>query len=273
MNYVELNIEFTEVHPWRDIMLSVLGEKEFDSFVETKTGLQSYIPENKYSEEIEKEVRQMQGVVSVNVKVIEDQNWNAKWEENFDPVVIEDKVAIKAPFHQQKFDQALVVTIQPQMSFGTGHHQTTWLMAKRLFELDLKDKEVLDMGTGTGVLAIVAEKRGAKSIFAPDIDEWSFNNAKENCELNNCKHIEVALGDDSTIENREFDVIAANINKNILIQHFSVYSKALRSSGKLLISGFFETDQDDLIKEATQHGFVFEEIYTKEGWAMMEFSA
>ena len=272
MDYIEFEIEFDQLEPWRDILVSLLAEKGFDSFVETKSGLQSYIPKSNYNEEDFEEIRTFEHVVSVDVKVIEDQNWNAKWEENFEPVLIENKIAIKAPFHKGEFVQDLVLTIQPQMSFGTGHHQTTWLMAKRLYELDLNGKNMLDMGTGTGVLAILAEKRGASAVFAPDIDEWSFNNAKENCALNNCYKIEVALGDHQTITDKSFDVIAANINKNVLIEHFLVYSKCLKTSGKLLISGFFETDVNDLVQTAQEHGFIFEETFTREGWAMVQFT-
>ena len=138
MDYLELEIEFDEVNPWREILISLLAEKGFDSFVETKTGLQSYIPKSNYNEEDFEEIRTFEHVVSVGLKVIEDQNWNAKWEENFDPVLIEDLVAIKAPFHLQNFEQELVLTIQPQMSFGTGHHQTTWLMTKTLVSTGFK---------------------------------------------------------------------------------------------------------------------------------------
>lgn len=141
-----------------------------------------------------------------------------------------------------------------------------------MYDLNLKDKAVLDMGTGTGVLAILAEKLGAATVFAPDIDEWSFKNAQENCTLNNCYKVEVALGDHQTIMGKSFDVIVANINKNVLIEHFLVYSNCLKTSGKLLISGFFETDADDLIKKAADHGFIFEETYKKEGWAMIVFN-
>lgn len=271
MDYVEVEVEFKTLDPWRDILISELAGRGFDSFVETKTGLKSYIPKVDFNEDIIVELGKREFVGRVNFRIIQDQNWNAKWEENFDPVLIENKVAIKAPFHKQQFQQELIITIQPQMSFGTGHHQTTWLMTKRLFELDLHHKAVLDMGTGTGVLAVLAEKRGAKTVLAVDIDKWSYHNALENCTLNNCQKIEVALGDHQVIAGKSFDVIAANINKNILIQHFLVYSDCLKPAGKLLISGFFETDVDDLVEKAEQHGFIFEETYTREGWAMIEF--
>ncbi|MFT4600462.1 MAG: ribosomal protein L11 methyltransferase [Arenicella sp.] len=272
MDHIQLIIEFSKVYPWRDVLISDLDQLGFESFVETKLGLESYIAENKFENEKIQYINDIEEVVSVSHKVIKDENWNAKWEENFDPVLVEDKLVIKAPFHKEEFNQKLEVTIQPQMSFGTGHHQTTWLISKRLFELDIADKRVLDMGTGTGVLAIIAEKLGAINVFAPDIDQWSYNNAIENIALNNCDKIEVALGDDKLLEGREFDLLIANINKNILIKHFSVYSASLAKAGKMLISGFFATDAEDLKIEAAKHGFIFEYTFNKDEWAMMQFT-
>ncbi|WP_066755523.1 50S ribosomal protein L11 methyltransferase [Crocinitomix algicola] len=271
MNYTELNIELKTIEPWRDILVSVLAERGYESFVETKSGLQSYIPEQNFNIDILAELDKYEAIEAINHRVIEDENWNAAWEENFDPVFVEDKLAILAPFHNQDVTQKMVIQIQPQMSFGTGHHQTTWLASKRLFELNLEGKDVLDMGTGTGILAILSEKLGARSIYAPDIDTWSYENAKENVTLNNCKRIEVALGDDQLLTGKSFDLIIANINKNILIQHFKQYAAVLRNKGNLLISGFFETDQLDLKEEAQKYGFVFERIDTKDEWALMQF--
>jgi len=271
MDYVELNIELKTLEPWRDILVSQLAEKGFESFVETKTGLQSYIPQKNFEDSILVDLEHMEAIQKLETKVIQDQNWNATWEENFDPVLVEDQLAIIAPFHTGEFSQGMVITIQPQMSFGTGHHQTTWLASKRFFDLDLEGKRVLDMGTGTGILAILAEKLGAKEVFAPDIDEWSYNNAQENIALNNCKNIEVALGDDQLLKGRTFDVIVANINKNILLQHFANYAEVIVDEGTLLISGFFETDQADLIEAASKVGFIFEYIFTKDEWALIQF--
>ncbi|MEX1002942.1 MAG: 50S ribosomal protein L11 methyltransferase [Crocinitomicaceae bacterium] len=271
MNYVEVTIEFSELHPWRDIVLSELSNRNFESFVETKSGLKAYIPEKDFKETELNFIHDISAVSDQNHLLIPDQNWNAKWEENFPPVFVEEKLVIKAPFHQQKFEAPYVITVQPQMSFGTGHHQTTWLMAQRMFEINLIDKDVLDMGTGTGVLAILAEKLGAKSVLAPDIDEWSYRNAKDNVALNDCHKIEVLLGDHQLLYGKKFDLIIANINKNVLIHHFSVYSECLKPGGKLLISGFFTTDQDDLKTIAEELGFIFEQLITKDEWALMQF--
>jgi len=272
MDYIELDIELKTLTPWREVILSDLAVVGFESFIETKSGLKGYINVNDFSDDMLLILGNYKShILSYEINTIKDENWNAKWEENFDPVFVEDKLAIIAPFHQGDYNQDLIVKIQPQMSFGTGHHQTTWLASRKLFKLDLKGKKVLDMGTGTGVLAIVAEKLGANSIFAPDIDKWSYNNATENVELNNCTKIEVALGGDELLTGKEFDIIIANINKNILIQHFPIYANAIKSGGIMLNSGFFTTDQSDLITAAEKCGFVFESIESKDEWALLEF--
>lgn len=271
MALAEINIEFQPIDPWREIAISILSENGFDGFIETKLGLTTYIDANLFSEALMQDVVALEGVKDWSWKPIEEQNWNASWESNFDPVFVEDKLAIVAPFHQGPFDQKMIVTIQPQMSFGTGHHQTTWMMSRKLFDLDLTDKTVLDMGTGTGVLAIVAEKLGAQSVYAPDIDQWSYDNAISNVELNHCNRIQVALGGDELLDGMNFDLILANINKNTLIEHFSVYSKVLREGGILLLSGFFSTDCDSLIEAAKNHNFEYVGEQNRDEWAMLEF--
>jgi ribosomal protein L11 methyltransferase len=272
VDYFELTVNLKTVEPWRDILIAELAETGFESFVETNSGFLGYIPENLYNPQMIEPVLQLESIENYEFKKIEDQNWNATWEQNFEPVFVGQKLAIVAPFHDvpEGFEQ--VITIMPKMSFGTGHHQTTWLASRALFDLDLKNKTFLDMGTGTGILAILAEKLGAASVFAPDIDTWSFENAQENCGTNNCSKIEIALGGAELLAGKNFHIILANINKNVLIQQFSVYSSSLPSGGVLLISGFFETDRDQLVEEAEKHGFKFEKMDTKEGWALIHFT-
>jgi ribosomal protein L11 methyltransferase len=271
MNYIELDITFKDLEPWREILVSHLAEKGFESFVETKTGLLSYIPELDFDKQMIEDLDTFSEIDQFAYKTIQDQNWNAEWEKNFDPVVVADKLAIIAPFHNGVFNQLLTITIQPQMSFGTGHHQTTWLMSKRLFELNLENQRVLDMGTGTGILAILAEKLAASEILAVDIDEWSYRNALENIELNGCHKIQVVLGDHLILKDKKFDLIIANINKNVLISHFETYSEILEKNGILLLSGFFKTDQEDLQQKAAEFGFIFESVETKDEWALLQF--
>ena len=272
MNYIEVNIEFLEIDPWREIVISELAENGAESFVETKTGVSAYFPETKFEgiEQVGLEKYDL-FISSVSHKVIGQENWNAAWESNFDPVYVGNELAILAPFHSQNTTHKIKVLIQPQMSFGTGHHQTTWLMSQRLLSMSLKNKNVLDMGTGTGVLAILAEKLGAKFIFAPDIDEWAYQNAIDNCKLNNCLKIEWKLGGAELLVNHKFDVLIANINKNILVQQFSAYATVANEGATLLISGFFSTDIDELIAEAKKSGFIFENSYSKDEWALIEF--
>ena len=271
MKYIELAVDLKTVDPWREIFIAELAEKGFESFVETDNGFLAYIQEPLYQPAMEADLKSRESVRVVEVKRIQEQNWNAEWEKNFDPVYVEKKLAIVAPFHEKPTGFEQVITIMPKMSFGTGHHQTTWLVSRALFDLDLKNKAVLDMGTGTGILAILAEKLGASSVFAPDIDEWSYLNSLENCETNHCQKITVVQGGAEVLAGKNFQIILANINKNILTQQFPSYAVTLQPGGLLLISGFFETDQEDLVATASQHGFVFDQIQTREGWAMIQF--
>jgi ribosomal protein L11 methyltransferase len=203
-------------------------------------------------------------------KVIPHQNWNEQWEKDFHPVFVEDYATILAPFHDQNLGKGMVVRIQPQMSFGTGHHQTTWMMTKALFELGNIPEEVLDMGTGTGVLAIVAENLGAKRILAIDIEEWSAENARENAQLNNCQNIECVWGDQDKIDGHKFGLIIANINKNILKAQMKTYAEALKNDGRLLLSGFFSTDVDELVTFASAFGLTLEKQFAKDEWAGLQ---
>ncbi len=272
MNYFEVNIEFSELEPWREIVISTLADKGAESFIETKKGCKAYFPEHSFRNNIEQELDEFSEYIeSISDQFIKDQNWNASWESNFKPVYIDNKLAILAPFHNQNVEHSLKVLIQPQMSFGTGHHQTTWLMAKKLLTIDFHDKNVLDIGTGTGVLAIIAEKLGAKHVFAPDIDKWAYENAIDNCKLNECNKIELHLGGEESLNTQKFDILIANINKNILVKQFKSYSKVAINNAILLISGFFSTDIDALIVEARKAGFIFENKYTKDEWALLEF--
>lgn len=272
MIYLETEFELKDPAHWNDIFIAELAELGFESFVETKTGFSGYIPKPDYKPDMLDSFKNHEAIIHVHVKEIPEQNWNAEWEKNFDPVFVENKLAIIAPFHEAPsgFEQIIVIT--PKMSFGTGHHQTTWLMSRELFNLNLKGKQVLDMGTGTGVLAILAEKLGASHIYAPDIDTWSYENALENCTVNGCHQVEVALGDHHLIEGKFFHFILANINKNVLLSHFSVYSAVIEKNGQLLISGFFETDCDDLIQHASKHQFSFVKKEVKDEWAMLIFN-
>jgi ribosomal protein L11 methyltransferase len=272
MDFIELTVSLVPRDPWAEILVAELAEYGFDSFIDTKEGIQAYGPAlqvdidnaiayTKLSSE-EQDVK-----VSFEQKLIPHQNWNAQWESEFQPVEVDHHLTIVAPFHDKKEQQGMVVEIQPQMSFGTGHHQTTWLMVKALFELGEVPEVVLDMGTGTGILAIVAEKLGAKSVLAIDIEDWSIENAVENVARNNCEAIECKCGDIDLIAKKEFGLILANINKNVLKAQMEQYSAASRNGDVLIMSGFFESDVDEIVIFAKRKGFELNKIYTKESWA------
>jgi ribosomal protein L11 methyltransferase len=272
LDHFEIDIAFNEIEPWRDIAVAVLEPHPFDGFVETKTGLLCYIQVDRFTDNLMQQLNSLQGVEQWTKKTIPARNWNADWEASYEPVFVNENLAIAAPFHAQTFTEELVLRIQPQMSFGTGHHQTTKMMAQELYKLGANGLKVLDMGAGTGVLAILAEKLGASEVLAVDNDQWSVENAIANVQLNSCKRIKVVNGEENVISGTKFELILANINKNTLLKQISVYSSALITGGKLLISGFYSTDKDELVNFAGKHSFVFEEILTNDEWALLRFS-
>ena len=273
MNYFEVDFKIKDLIPNRDILTYKLGEVDFESFTEEDYGLKAYIQESLYKKEsVEEIVSELSNLteISFSTKLIQDENWNKTWEENFDPIYVDNKCVIRAPFHQIEKAFEYDIIIEPQMSFGTGHHETTYLIVRSLLEMELSNKRLLDMGCGTGVLAILAEKLGAKSIQAIDIDEWAYNNTLQNIELNNAKEISTFLGGAEQISRESFDVIIANINKNILIKDMECYAKSLKLNGYLLLSGFFTTDVNDLTKVANSLGMEVVSQIEKNTWAVLK---
>jgi ribosomal protein L11 methyltransferase len=273
MDRIKVTYQFSEIEPWNEVAIAALSEIGFDSFVELENGVEAYINENEFNERNLEEgvLQEIKEHTQTNVFIekIPFQNWNAVWESDFKPVFVEDKLTILAPFHDVSLAVGLPIIIQPQMSFGTGHHQTTWMMSKLLLDMNNIPTSILDMGTGTGVLAILAEKLGAKDILAIDIEPWSVENTIENAERNNCKNIKALCGDIDLIIDKKFDFILANINKNILKSHMNEYANALNSGSKLALSGFFESDVDELISHAKLHGFSYDFKIVKETWAAL----
>lgn len=273
MDTLEVQITLEPRKPWSEILVAELAELGFDSFVDTDSGILAYGSADLNVDELLEKTSlhsSFDGNFSVEKKVIPHQNWNAQWEADFHPVYVEDYATILAPFHDASGAVGNVVTIQPQMSFGTGHHQTTWMMTKALFELDQMPVSVLDMGAGTGVLAIVAEQLGAKKIFAVDIEEWSAENARENAERNGCTNIEVAWGDIDLIDGRAFGLILANINKNVLKAHMPEYAKHLEMNGVLMLSGFFNSDVPEMEAFCKEFGLTVTKRFQKEEWAALQ---
>jgi ribosomal protein L11 methyltransferase len=271
MDYQGLIFKISPLFPARDILTARLAEIGFESFVESEDGLEAYIPQSDYNKEEVLKIQELNSnewSISFEEKSFEDQNWNATWEATFQAIEVGDFVRVRAPFHEEKQGFRHEVLIQPQMSFGTGHHQTTYLIMKNMADLDYKEKEVLDMGCGTGILAILAEKLGAKKIDAIDIDPWSFQNTQENIELNSSKQIQAILGGVEAIPDRKYDVIIANINRNILQAQLPRYAEAMKVGASLYLSGFFETDVPVLQEQAASLGIQMIKVDDKEGWAM-----
>ena len=271
MGYIEVCYKLEPLLPAREILYAELGDRGFEAFEDTLNGVKAYIKKEQFSKSLLKDlsISRIEGQkIEVDIITIANQNWNAVWESNFNPIVINPNCTIRAPFHSAPAVEYDLI-ISPQMSFGTGHHETTFLMSKELFSLDLKSTDLLDMGSGTGVLGILAEKLGAKHVKAIDIEEGAFLNTINNCKLNNTKNIIVEKGDSKLLYDSLFDVILANINKNILLQDMSVYSNCLKVEGKLLLSGFFTTDIDELRNAASNNGLKFVKTNEKNNWAML----
>ena len=276
MKYVEVSFSIIPFEPWNEIIIANLSVLPYESFMEEGEYLKAYIQEQNFDSLKLKDLviklnKNKEVLINYEYKNIEHQNWNYVWESHFEPVSINDQLHILAPFHPKDKYQGLIIEIEPKMSFGTGHHQTTFLMCEEISSLSLDGKYVLDMGSGTGVLAILAEKCGAKEILAIDIESWSVENCEENAKRNNCRKIISMLGDIIEIKDKSFDVIIANINKNVLLGHLPSYSKCLNTSGILLLSGFFETDAEDLISAACKENLVFKSKKIKDGWTILCF--
>jgi ribosomal protein L11 methyltransferase len=276
MDYIELDIKLRPRDPWTEIAIADLAENGFESFVETENGFMAYGREGDvdFNEPLKNSIfsnADLDFSFDCHSKIIPQQNWNAQWEADFKPVHVDDYCTIIAPFHGESEVIGMKIVIQPQMSFGTGHHQTTYLMTRSLFELPQVPEKVLDMGCGTGVLAIVAEKLGAKRVLAVDIEEWSAENTEENAERNNCNSIETRCGDIDVVSHENFGLILANINKNVLKMHIPSYSKLLEDGGMLMISGFFDTDAEELIKFASDFGLREIGRSTRDEWCCIHF--
>jgi ribosomal protein L11 methyltransferase len=276
MNYFEFDISVNPKVPWADILAAELAELGCDSFEPTENGVKAYGPKTHIQLlEIEACLASYANNhtdinIQFSINEIQSQNWNALWEADFEPVFVEDKLAILAPFHPQHLAKPITLWIQPQMSFGTGHHQTTWMMAKSILESTPLPKNILDMGSGTGVLAILAEKLGGKNIDAIDIEEGAFANSIENCERNKCRAVQAILGGIEQIGNKKYAMIFANINKNVLLNQIPRYAEVLTTNGILLLSGFFESDINDLVSLATKHSVHYDSHLTKDNWACIK---
>ena len=271
--YIEYNFTVAPLQPASDILIAQLGEIGFDSFVENEEGVQAYILKDLWKEDSVKDVQILTNEnfnISYDFKEIEQQNWNSEWEKNFEKIVVEDICTVRAPFHEKpntEFD----IVIEPKMSFGTGHHETTHMMLQHILEHDFKGKSVLDMGSGTGVLAILAAMKNAGSVDAIDIDNWCYLNAVENKERNNCNQINVFEGDVSLLKDQKYNIIIANINRNILLADIPSYAKCLTKDGILFLSGFYKEDIPVITEKCNEVGLKFEKKLEKNNWVAVKY--
>lgn len=272
--YIEYDFKVSPLQPGTEILIAELGYAGFESFVEYEHGVQAYIQKDEWREDILAEIFVLENsnfTVTFQKKEIAQINWNAEWEKNFDPIVVSDLCAVRAPFHEP-YKVPYEIVIEPKMSFGTGHHETTYMILNFLLETDLKGHTVLDMGCGTSVLAILASMRGATSIDAIDIDPWCVENSKENVDRNNCNHIKVMLGDASNIsEVIKYDTIIANINRNILLNDLQVYAAVLKNNGEIFLSGFYLKDLPVITACCNKLGLEFVENKERNNWVAARF--
>jgi len=274
VEYLEFKFKVSPIEPWKDILEAELGEIGFESFADTDEGVDAYVQEENYDEESFNAMSVLSnGLCEIEFKKnkVIPKNWNEEWEKNFSPINVDNRCVIRAPFHEAT-NADYEIIIEPKMSFGTGHHQTTHLMISYILDMDVKGMKVMDMGCGTGILAILAALKGAADVIGIDIDEWAFENTLENAKRNGVDFIKGAKGDASLLTGDEnFDLFIANINRNILINDMPTYAKSIKKGGQLLLSGFYENDIEQLVEETQIHGFKLKEKRNKETWAALRF--
>jgi ribosomal protein L11 methyltransferase len=256
-----------------EILIAELGETPFESFIETEDGFSAYIQKQFWNEGILNDIQILESPdfnIKYTFEEIEQVNWNEEWEKNFEPIDVDNTCRVRAPFHE-KTDVKYDIVIEPKMSFGTGHHETTFMMIQHLLETDVENKKTLDMGCGTAILAILAEMRGAKPIDAIDIDNWCYLNSIENAERNNCNNITVYEGDAALLQGKKYDIIIANINRNILLNDMQQYADCLNDKGILLLSGFYEEDIPAIDALCTEKGLTFAKKFSRNNWVSLKY--
>lgn len=273
MDYLEFAFRITPAEPGMEIAQAALSTLPFDSFTMEDDVLRAYIPEDQF---VQTDFDDLflwdldDFEIKYQISKIEQKNWNEEWEKNFSPIDVDGQATIRAPFHPAPAS-GMDILIEPRMSFGTGHHQTTYMMVTHVLDTDCAGKDVCDMGCGTGVLAIVAAKKGAKNVLAADIDEWAYGNALDNVAANACPQIRVVQGGAEVLGEEKFDLFLANINRNILVRYMADYSRAVRPGGYLVMSGFYVPDNEAIAEEASKHGFTLEKALEKDRWSSLKF--
>lgn len=259
MNSIQVSIEANEEQ--QEILISQLSELDAQGFEQSENYLIAYFNENTF---LSYDVNELLKGYSFNTTVIEEKNWNEEWERNFQPVIVDNFCAIRADFHQSIKNVEYEIVITPKMSFGTGHHATTYMMIEQMRDLGFKNKTVFDFGTGTGILAILAEKLGVSKITAIDLDDWSIENAKENILKNNCTKIELSLS--SQIPPEQFEIILANINRNVILNYLNQLKASLKTKSYVLLSGLLSLDQKDIIDACNAHDLKLVKTIERNNW-------
>jgi len=275
MFYSRLQVTCTP--DFAELLMAEIAEAGFESFMETDNGFEAYVELENYDKEQLQAINEKYSLLTTVVfqqDRIQKQNWNEEWEKSYEPIIVDDRCLIRAEFHKIEKKYPYEITITPKMSFGTGHHQTTYLMIKNQMDMDHRDKRVMDAGCGTAILSIMASKLGAKQVEAFDIDEWSVINGNENLEVNRCTNIHLQQGklSDFTFAG-SFDIILANINKNVLLNEIKLYREYMQPGALLLLSGFYEHDVDDLLAEAARHNLKELHRDNRQTWAALLLQA
>ena len=272
MGFTEVDISLELVDPYAEIMVARLDQIKYDSFAVHESGLKAYILTNLFDK---KKLNDIISEISISTQVsfkisrIKKVNWNKEWESNYSPVLINENCIIRAQFHTQTANVKHEIIITPKMSFGTGHHETTFLVMNQIFELDCKGKCVLDVGSGTGVLGILASKLGAKKIIGIDSDIWSYKNSIENARLNNISNIKFINGNADAIGDAKYDIVLANINRNIILNDIEKYVHAMKPSSEIILSGFLKEDKKIIINKIEQLNFNLVDSKNKNKWQML----
>ena len=271
--YIGYHFQINPLELGSEILIAELGEKAFESFIETETGISAYVQKDLWSENILEDIQILDNPefkINYTFEEIEQVNWNEEWEKNFEAIEVDGKCHVRAPFHE-KTNAEYDIVIEPKMSFGTGHHETTHMMIQHILETDFTNKKTLDMGCGTAILAILAEMKGAQPIDAIDIDNWCYLNSIENAERNNCKHISVYEGDASLLAGIKYDIIIANINRNILLNDMQQYVDCLNTNGILFLSGFYTEDIPFISESCTSKGLTYVKQFERNNWVALKF--
>lgn len=276
MQYIKAIFKFEGIEDYQqDLLISDLADSGFDTFEDSENGFTAFVIKDNF---IEEDLKKLLGnyaedfQTSYILEDVADENWNAEWEKNFSPLIIDDVCYVRATFHEPKPSYPYEIVIDPKMAFGTGHHQTTTMVMQYILAADIKDKEILDMGCGTGILAILAAKLGAKSLVAIDYDDICYESTIENAALNNVSNLSALCGGKEVIPNEQYDIILANINRNILLDQISRYAEALKPDGKIFFSGFYlDPDLGMITAECAKYGIKYVDHKQNGDWVAAQF--